>query len=125
MVKSIVYTLTAIALCLGFFIFTESYLHTQFSEFGNAVETLYDKTENGTANREDAYAVREMWQNKKSRLHVFVPHNDVSYVDYWLNEACGLIYVGDYDRALCNLEVLKEIARALPDSYSVRLENVF
>lgn len=125
MVKSIIYTLTAIALCLGFFIFTEFYLNQQFGEFYGAVQTLYDKTEMQTANREDAYAVREMWADKKSRLHVFIPHNDISYVDYWLNEACGFIYTGQYELALSNLEVLRQIAKTLPDSYSVKLENVF
>lgn len=125
MVKSIIYTLTALALCCGFFIFTEIYLHRQFDEFYGAIEALYAKVETQTANREDARAVRDMWADKKSRLHVFIPHNDISYVDYWLNETCGLIYTREYDFALANLEVLKQIALALPDTYSVKLENVF
>lgn len=125
MVKSIIYTLTAIALSIGFFIFTENYVNGQFEDFYGAVETLYKKVETQQANREDAYAVRDMWADKKSRLHIFIPHNDISYVDYWLNEACGFIYTGNYDLALCNLEVLKEIASTLPSAYSIRLENVF
>lgn len=125
MVKSIIYTLAAIALSLGFFIFTERYLNRQFEDFYGAVETLYDKVETGVANREDAYAVREMWTDKKSRLHIFIPHNDISYVDYWLNEACGFIYTQNFDLALSNLEVLKEIAKNLPSAYSIKLENVF
>ena len=125
MVKSIIYTLTAIALSIGFFIFTESYVNGQFEDFYGAVEALYQKVETKSANREDAYAVREMWAEKKSSLHVFIPHNDISYVDYWLNEACGFIYTGHYDLALSNLEVLKEIARTLPSAYSIKLENVF
>lgn len=125
MVKSIIYTLTAIALCCVLFVFTELYLQRQFDDFYLAVDALYDKVETHTANREDAYAVREMWSDKKSRLHVFIPHNDISYVDYWLNEACGFIYTQDYDLALSNLEVLKQIALALPNSYSIKLENVF
>lgn len=125
MVKSIITTLTAIALCLGFFIWTHFYLYNEFSAFHAALETLYDKVENEEANREDAYAVKTMWENKKSRLHIFVPHNDISYLDYWLNEACGLIYNGNYDLALGKIEVLLEITENLPDAYSVKLENVF
>ncbi len=125
MVKSVIYTLTAIALCLALFICVEIYLNRQFDEFGGAIDTLYKKVEDETANREDGYAVKKMWQDKKSKLHIFVPHNDISYVDYWLNETCGLIYTGDYDGALSKLEVLKEIASALPGSYTVRLENIF
>lgn len=125
MVKSIIYTVAAIALCIGLFIFTEWYVKKQFNEFSMAVDTLYEKVENKTANREDGFAVRTLWNDRKSKLHIFLPHNDISYIDYWLTEACGLIYNENYELALGKLEVLKEIARSLPDSYSITLENVF
>ena len=86
---------------------------------------LYDKIEEKTATREDAYAVRNLWTDKKSKLHIFIPHNDISYVDYWLSEACALIYRDEYDLALGKIEVLLEITRNLPDAYSVKLENIF
>lgn len=125
MVKSVIYTLTAILLCAALFIGVEFYLNRQFNEFNDALETLYAKVEDKTANREDSYAVKEMWKDKKSKLHLFVPHNDISYVDYWLNETCGLIYTEQYDLALGKIEVLREIAKTLPGGYSVKLENVF
>lgn len=125
MVKAIIYTLTAIALCVGLFIFTEWYVDKQFKEFSAAVEVLYDKVEKETANREDGFAVRTLWNDRKEKLHIFLPHNDISYIDYWLSEACGLIYNQEYSLALGKLEVLKEIAANLPDSYTLRLENIF
>ena len=125
MVKSVVYTLTAIALCLALFIGVHIYMGKQFSEFHDAVETLYNKVEDQTANREDGFAVRSMWTEKKSHLHIFVPHNDISYVDYWLSEACGLIYCGEFELALGKLEVLLEITKNLPGGYALKLENVF
>ncbi len=125
MVKSIAYTLTAVILSVGFFLWTDFYIGTQFRQFHSALETLYDKAENGEANREDAYAVRDMWADKKEKLHVFIPHNDISYVDYWLSEACALIYRGEYTLALGKLEVLLEITKNLPDAYVIKLENVF
>ena len=125
MVKSIIYTLVAIALCLGVFIGTQIYVSGQIDKFHSALETLYDKIEDETATREDAYAVREMWSDKKSKLHIFIPHNDISYVDYWLSEACALIYRDEYDLALGKIEVLLEITKNLPDAYTVKLENVF
>jgi hypothetical protein len=121
MVKSIINTLVAVALCAGFFLFTELYLDRQFEEFSGALEELYDKVEDKTANREDAYAVKSMWADKKRNLHIFIPHNDI---DYWLNEACALIYTQNYELALGKVEVLREISKNLPDGYSVRLENV-
>ena len=125
MVKSIIYTLTAFILCLALFIGVEIYLNRQFKEFHDALDTLYRKVENETANREDGYAVRELWSDKKSKLHIFIPHNDISYVDYWLSEACGLIYCKEYDLALGKIEVLQEITKNLPGGYTLKLENIF
>lgn len=125
MVKAISYTLGAIALCVGLFIFSEIYIKTQFNEFSSALDTLYSKIENETATREDGTAVRTLWNDKKGKLQVLVPHNDISYVDYWISETCGLLYNGQYELALGKVEVLKEIAKNLPDSYRIRLENIF
>ncbi|MGN1060906.1 MAG: DUF4363 family protein [Candidatus Coproplasma sp.] len=125
MVRSIIYTIVAAILCVGFFIWTDVYISTQFGQFNDALNTLYDKVEEKTANREDAYAVRDMWADKKEKLHVFIPHNDISYVDYWLSEACSLIYKSEYDLALGKIEVLLEITKNLPDAYIIKLENVF
>ena len=125
MVRAICYTLAAVALCAALFVFTEWYVGKQFKEFYDAVEVLYEKVDDETANREDGFAVRTLWNSKKEKLHVFLPHNDISYVDYWLSEACGLIYNRRYELALGKLEVLKEIARNLPDAYRLKLENIF
>lgn len=125
MVKSIIYTVVAIAVCLGVFFGTQYYIGGQLENFHAALETLYDKIETKTATREDGYAVREMWADKKSKLHIFIPHNDISYIDYWLSEACALVYTGQYDLALGKVEVLLEITKNLPDAYSVKLENIF
>lgn len=124
MVKAISYTLAAILFCLALFFFSEYYVSRQFEEFSYALDALYSKIEDGTASREDGYAVRTMWNDKKSRLQLFVPHNDISYVDYWLSETCGLLYNGQYELALGNVEVLKEITRNLPAAYELRIENI-
>ncbi len=125
MVKSIIYTAVALTACIVLFISVDIYLARQFDEFHGALETLYSKVENNEAIREDGYAVKEMWAEKKSKLHVFMPHNDISYVDYWLNETCGLIYNKQYELALGKIEVLLEISKNLPGGYSMKLENIF
>lgn len=125
MVKAICYTLAAILICIGLFIFSGTYLENQFNEFSTALDTLYEKIEDETATLEDGYAVRTLWTDKKSKLQVLIPHNDISYIDYWLSEACGLIKYEHYDLALGKIEVLKEITKNLPDAYSIRLENIF
>ena len=125
MVKSIIYTLTALVLCIALFIGVDLYIGRQFDEFHSALETLYKKIEDDAANPEDGYSVRSMWNEKKSKLHVFIPHNDISYIDYWLNEACGLIYCEEYELALGKIEVLREITKNLPGGYALKLENIF
>lgn len=125
MVKSIIYTLAAILLCTGFFIFTDWYVSEQFDDFYGALDALYDKIENEEASAEDANAVKIMWDDKKGKLHFLLPHNDISYIDYWLNEACGLLYNGNFELALGKIEVLREITLNLPDAYTLKLENLF
>lgn len=125
MVKAIISTLAALALCIGFFVWTHFYLYRQFDDFHGALETLYDKVDAQSATREDAYAVKSMWETKKRKLQILVPHNDISYLDYWLSEACGLIYNEKYDLALGKIEVLLQITKNLPSAYSITLENVF
>lgn len=125
MVKAILYTLGAIVLCIGLFIFSEIYIKNQFDEFSDALDALYSKIEDKSATREDGTAVRTLWNDKKSKLQVLLPHNDISYVDYWISEACGLLYNGKYELALGKIEVLKEISKNLPASYGIRLENIF
>ena len=124
MVRSVLLTVAAIILSAAFFIFTDVYLERELGRFGAAVESLYDKTEAETANREDAYAVKALWQSEKSKLQIFVPHNDIAQVDYWLNEACAFIYTGSYALALANLEVVSEIVKNLPENYSLKAGNV-
>lgn len=125
MVKSIVYTVVAIALCLGLFLYSQYYVEKQFREFGEALDALYNKIEDETATREDGVAVRTMWNDKRDKLHILLPHNDISYIDYWLSEACGLLYNGEYALALGKIEVLQEIAKSLPKGYAPTVENIF
>ncbi|MCD8309355.1 MAG: DUF4363 family protein [Clostridia bacterium] len=106
MVRSVWITAAALALCVALFVFTDFYIGRQLDEFNIAVTALYEKTEEGNVTTADGEAVRIMWRNKKSRLQAFVPHNDISYIDYWLNEACSFIKTGKYALALGNLEVV-------------------
>lgn len=125
MVKSIIYTIVAIALCAAFFIFTEMYVSEQFGYLYDATEILYEKVEEGDATENDANAVRQLWEDKKSKLHIFIPHNDIAQIDHYLSEASGHIRDGENGLALAKLEVVKHMAQSLPSAYSIRLENVF
>ena len=124
MVRAVCLTLAAIAACIAFFLTVDLYLEEQFAQFGDAVETLCEKTENELANEGDADAVRMMWADKKRRLQAFIPHNDIAYVDYRLNEAFSYISTRNFPLALANLEIVKKMAGTMPDNYRLRLENI-
>ena len=100
------------------------YIEKGFEDFSAQLEALYDKTEAQTATREDAEAVRVSWNEKKKTMHIWVPHTDISYVDYWLSEGLSLIDTKQYDQALSKIEVLIDICRKIPSSYSFSVENV-
>ena len=85
---------------------------------------MIDKTEAETANVEDAKAVRESWESKKEHLHVWIPHNDISRIDYYMSETVRLIAEQNYSLALSKLEVLTHLTKCLPDTYLPALENI-
>lgn len=125
MVKSVILTAAVLAACITFFVFVENYVGGEFADFYDAVEELYEKTESETATQEDARTVRALWEDKRSKLHVFIPHNDISYVDYRLNEAFACLYTKSYPDALANLEIVLQMAKSVPGNYMIKLENIF
>ncbi|MBR7099891.1 MAG: DUF4363 family protein [Clostridia bacterium] len=124
MVKTLISILIALGLLIGISIFQMIHIEREFADFSAQLEALYDKTEAQTATREDAEAVRVSWNEKKKTMHIWVPHTDISYVDYWLSEGLSLIDTKQYDQALSKIEVLIDICRKIPSSYSFSVENV-
>ncbi len=125
MVKSLTAIAIATALLFGLALFEWFYVAEQFSDFGEEVQTLYDKTDNGTANAEDARAVQTSWEERKSRLHVWIPHNDVNKIDDYMAEAVRLIGEKEYPLALAKLEILLHLSKCIPGTYRPEAENIF
>ncbi len=124
MVKSIIYTATALVLCVTLFIFCELYLHAQFDELYKVSDSIYAKIEDKSVTEDDAYALKSLWEEKKQTLHIIIPHNDVSSFELAINELCGYISAKNYELALGKAEALRGAAQALPNSYSIRIENI-
>lgn len=124
MVKS----LTAICICVflltGLGIFEWAFVQNEFSSFEAELNTLYDKAEREEAGIEDAKAVRVSWEERKSRLHVWIPHNDIARVDDYLSEVVKLVGEKEFALALGKLEVLRNLCTTVPGTYSPLLENV-
>lgn len=68
--------------------------------------------------------MRELWETEKKNLHSVIPHNDISYIDYWMGEAVSYIETKNFDDALSKIEVLITICEQIPQTYSVSLENI-
>lgn len=125
MVKSLISILVASVLLLGLGVFEWFYVSDQFDRFDEELQSLYEKTEKGTANGEDAKAVQTSWERRKEDLHVWIPHNDIMRIDDYLSEAVQLIAEQEYPLALPKLEMIRHLCRCLPDTYRPGLENIF
>lgn len=125
MVKSLISIAAAFAILLTAAFAEWFFVERQFTLFENEISALTDKVEAETANAEDAKAIRVSWDEKKSRLHTLIPHNDISRVDDWISETLSLISEENYSLALSKLEVLAQMCRTVPETYRPGLENIF
>ena len=125
MVKSLTAIGVAFLLLLGAGLFEWYFVNEQFGEFGEELHTLYQKADEETANGEDAKAVQASWENRKEKLHVWIPHNDITRIDDYMSETVRLIAEKDYDLALAKLEIMIHLTKCLPDTYKPAVENIF
>jgi len=124
MIKSIVSILISLSLLAAAAVCEGVFANREFNAFREELDSLYDKAEEGTANSEDAKAIRTSWNAKKQRLHVWIPHNDIARVDDILSEAVRDIGEREYSLALAKIEVLINICDTVPGTYSPSLENI-
>ena len=125
MVKTIASILISFALLVSAAAFEHFYVGSTFQKFGAALDALEAKVRAESAAREDAEAVRTLWEADKQNLHAVIPHNDIAQVDYWLGEAISCIETQTYPDALSRLEVLETICRQIPLTYRITFENIF
>ena len=112
-------------LLLGLAIFEWYFVNNQFGAFGDELQTLYNKVEEETANGEDAKAVQTVWDRRKNKLHVWIPHNDITRMDDYLAETVQLIEEQNYELALPKLELLLHLCKTVPVTFEPGLENIF
>ncbi len=124
MVKSLSAILASLALLLGAALFEWFYVEDQFTSFHEEVETLALKTDSGTANAEDAKAVQSSWEQRKERLYVWIPHNDIARIDEYMAESVRLIGEKEYALAYARLEIVMHLAECLPGTYRPAPGNI-
>jgi len=124
MVRSIISLVIALTLLICGAFYEQHLVKRDFSLFEEILTELYEKIENENCDKEDVLSVQTWWVKKKESLHIYIPHNDIKEVDYWLSECVSLVYTKDYNDALSKVEVLLEICEHIPDTYNLKIENI-
>ena len=124
MVKSLSSIGVAILLLLAVSLVEWYFVNNKFESFEEELQTLYYKTEDGSANGEDAKAVQASWERKKENLYVWIPHNDISRIDDYMSETVRLVAEEEYSLALAKLEILIHLCDCLPGTYRPTVGNV-
>lgn len=125
MIKSLTAIAVALLLLAGAAVFEHIYVAESFESFHEELTILYEKADDGNATGGDAEAVRTAWEARKEKLHIWLPHGDVNRVDDTLSEVVRLVAEQDYALALPKIEILLNLARTLPASYTLSLANIF
>mgnify|MGYP005795092205 FL=1 len=125
MVKTLLSLLISTLLLFGAAIGESYFVNRQFGRLDTALAALEEKVREENATRTDAETVQTLWNEEKRKLHAVIPHNDISYIDYWLGGAVSYIETKNYDDALSKVEVLITVCKQIPKTYSISFENVF
>ena len=120
MIRTIVSIFITLALIIGISLYDICYVQTTFETFHRALRYLKQKTESGNV----SYAVRELWDEKKLIMHVWIPHTPLQEIDYQLDEAIGFLYVEEYTDALPKIEVLLGLSENVPRGYTFHIGNI-
>ena len=125
MLKSLFTMLAVLVIIMGAIFWENKFIKTEFNEFGQVLEILYDKTDKQIATQEDVFAVQKNWLNRKKYLHMFIPHTEIKEMDLWISEAITLVRDKEWQDAISKIEVLRELTEQIPKNFSITLENIF
>ena len=100
-------------------------VHDTFDTFYSYLEQTEIKLKDNNVSVEDTKALRNFWLEKKKSLHVWVPHADIKEIDLWLGETVAFTENGKLDEAITKIVVLKGLAKQIPETDLIRLENIF
>ena len=125
MVKSAISIIViAILIAVGA-IFEHHIINKNFTEFSIIVESLYEKTEQGIATKQDGISAQKAWEEKKKVLHAFIPHTEIKEIDLWISETISLLAYGKTEDVLSKLDVIRELIKETPKNFILSFSNVF
>lgn len=125
MVRSLISTACALAILFGAAAYETSFIKNTFSTFSVYLKQTEEKLENEQATPADATALLNFWLNKKRKLHIFIPHNEIKEIDLWLSECVAFTEEGNFPEAKSKIVVLLELSEQIPNTFLLKIENVF
>ncbi|MBQ9729244.1 MAG: DUF4363 family protein [Clostridia bacterium] len=125
MVKTAISIFISLGLILIVSYFEIAYVNSTFSDFRELLTVLYLKVQSGKATYEDGYATLTFWEDKKDVLHVWLPHTSINNVENELSEAMGYLRQENCEDALPKIEILINLTHSIPESYAIKIKNVF
>lgn len=124
MVKDFISILVSVAFLTGIAIAENSTIKKSFSEFSTYAQILYLKEDNETATVNDALILQNNWMKYKSKLHVYIPHNEIKEMDLWVFECVGYTKDKNFKEAKSKLEVIINLTRQIPKTFKFDIENI-
>lgn len=125
MVKSLISLTCALALLFAAAAYETNYVKNTFEVFTIYLEQTQQKLETQTATTEDARALLNFWTTKKRGLHLFIPHNEIKEIDLWLSECAAFTEEKNYPEAKSKTVVLLQLAKQIPNAFTLKIENLF
>ena len=125
MVRSLISTACALAILFGVAAYETSYIKNTFSTFSVYLKQTEEKLEKEQATPADATALLNFWLNKKRKLHIFIPHNEIKEIDLWLSECVAFTEESNFPEAKSKIVVLLELCEQIPNTFLLKIENVF
>lgn len=125
MKKSILTAIIAILLLFCCAFLENKTVNDTFNVFYDFLEQTELKIKRETITNEDARVLKDFWLEKKKILHIWIPHADIKEIDLWLGETLAFTENENYEEALTKIKVLKILAKQIPSTFSLRIENIF
>ncbi len=124
MVKDLISIIVSVAILTGIAVAEDVTIKKCFGEFSTYAQVLYLKEQDESATVDDALILQNNWIKYKSKLHVYIPHNEIKEMDLWVSECVGYTKDKNFKEAKSKLEVIIELTQQIPKTFKFDIENI-
>jgi len=124
MVRSIVSAAVAALLIIFGGIAENIYLTKTFDNLTKTFTRLEEDILNETCDEKEVDDAQSLWLGEKQKLHAFIPHSDIKEVDLWVSETVAYVRLKNYEEAADKVQVILDLFRQIPRTFSIRIENL-